>query len=78
MNCWPHGGGIFFASRLPQMVGGYCSVERANDIATLMGPKLAGKTGALALERTIERVRNCGALKAARGAEAARAFAQLK
>lgn len=72
------GGGIFFASRLPQMVGGYCSVERANDIDALMRPKLAGKTGALALERTIERVRNCGALKAARGAEAARAFAKLK
>ncbi|MFC0590073.1 M1 family metallopeptidase [Novosphingobium aquiterrae] len=72
------GGGIFFASRLPQIVGGFCSVRDADEIAALMRPKLAGKTGALELERTIERVRSCGVLKDARGAEASRAFAKLK
>jgi len=72
------GGGIFFASRLPGIVGGYCSAERADEIAALMRPKLAGKTGALELERTIERVRSCGKLKDARSAEVSRAFARLK
>ena len=72
------GGGIFFASRLPGIVSGYCSAEQADEIAALMRPTLAGKTGALALERTIERVRNCGKLKAARGAEVSKAFAKLK
>ncbi|MFM5884304.1 MAG: M1 family metallopeptidase [Novosphingobium sp.] len=72
------GGGIFFASRLPQTVSGFCSAQRADEIAALMRPKLAGKTGALELERTIERVRNCGVLKDARGAETSRAFAKLK
>ena len=59
-------GGIFFASRLPQMLNGFCSVERANEIASDLRPRLAGKTAALELERTIERVRNCGLLKNAR------------
>lgn len=72
------GGGIFFASRLPAIVGGFCSVQKADDIAALMRPKLSGKTGALELERTIERVRSCGKLKDARGAEVSRAFARLK
>lgn len=72
------GGGIFFASRLPGVVGGFCSVARAEEIAALMRPKLAGKTGALELERTIERVRSCGKLKDARSAEVSAAFARLK
>ncbi|WP_100867640.1 M1 family metallopeptidase [Novosphingobium kunmingense] len=72
------GGGIFFASRMPGVVGGFCSVARADEIAALMRPKLAGKTGALELERTIERVRSCGRLKEARAAEVSRAFAALK
>lgn len=63
------GGGIFFTSRLPSMVGGYCSVQRADEIAAFLRPKLAGKTGALDLERTVERVRSCGILKDARGGE---------
>lgn len=63
------GGGIFFTSRLPAMVGGYCSVQKADEIAAFLRPKLAGKTGALELERTVERVRSCGILKDARGAE---------
>ncbi|HVR90440.1 MAG TPA: M1 family metallopeptidase [Novosphingobium sp.] len=72
------GGGIFFASRLPGMLNGFCSVERADEIATEFRPLFAGKTGALELERTIERVRNCGRLKDARRTEVSREIARLK
>ena len=68
------GGGIFFAARLPGMVAGFCSAARADEIAALLRPQLAGKTGALELERTIERVRACGLLKDARSAEASAAL----
>ncbi|RVU05131.1 M1 family peptidase [Novosphingobium umbonatum] len=71
-------GGIFLASRLPQVFAGYCSVEKADAIAKDFAPKLAGKTGALELERTIERVRSCGKLKDARSAEASAQIAKLK
>ena len=72
------GGGIFFTAGLPRTVGGFCSAERADEIAALLQPKLAGKTGALELERTIERVRSCGLLKEARGAELSAALARIK
>ena len=72
------GGGIFFAARLPGMVGGYCSVEKADEIAAFLRPKLAGKTGALELERTVERVRSCGVLKDARGGEISAELAKVK
>lgn len=72
------GGGIFFASRLPAMVAGYCSAARADEIASLLRPKLQGKTGALGLERSIERVRSCGVLKDARGAELSAVLAKIK
>ena len=72
------GGGIFFASRLPGMVGGYCSAAKADEIAAFLRPKLAGKSGALELERTIERVRSCGVLKDARGAELSAEFKKIK
>lgn len=72
------GGGIFFASRLPAMVAGYCSVARADEIASLLRPKLQGKTGALGLERSVERVRSCGLLKDARAAALSAALAQVK
>ncbi|MGN6356576.1 MAG: M1 family metallopeptidase [Novosphingobium sp.] len=72
------GGGIFFASRLPQMLAGYCSVEKAEAFARDLRPKMAGKSAELELERTIERVRSCGMLKQARGAEASRQIARLR
>lgn len=62
------GGGIFFASRLPGALSGFCSVGRATEIEALK-PKFAGKSGALELDRAIERVKDCGVLKDARGAE---------
>ena len=72
------GGGIFFASRLPEMVSGYCSVARADEIASLLRPRLQGKTGALGLERSIERVRSCGVLQDARGVQLSAALAKVR
>lgn len=72
------GGGIFFTARLPQMLNGFCSVERAEEIARDLRPRLAGGTAELELERTIERVRSCGLLKQARGDEVSQEIAGLK
>ena len=70
-------GGIFFASKLPSMLNGFCSVARADAIAADLRPRLAGKTAELELERTVERVRSCGVLSAARKAEASKEMAAV-
>jgi hypothetical protein len=72
------GGGIFFTAGLPRTVSGFCSTSRADEIQALLGPRLAGKTGALELARTVERVRSCGTLKDARAAELSAALAKVK
>ena len=72
------GSGIFFAARLPMVFAGFCSAEKADSILKDFAPKLAGKTGELELTRTVERVRSCGALKAARAAEASAEIAKLR
>ncbi|HWU02280.1 MAG TPA: M1 family aminopeptidase, partial [Novosphingobium sp.] len=72
------GGGIFFASRLPQVMAGFCSVAKAEDIEHDFGPALKGKTAELELERVVERVRRCGQLRDARGAEASAEIARLR
>ena len=72
------GGGIFFSARLPQMLAGFCSVEKADEFARDLRGPMKGKAGELELERTIERVRSCGMLKAARGAEVSRTIARLR
>lgn len=72
------GGGIFFASRLPQMLAGFCSTEKADAMARDLRARMAGKSAELELERTIERVRSCGVLKEARGAEVSREIAKLR
>jgi hypothetical protein len=61
--------GIFFASRLPQYLNGFCSIARAEEFQRDLGPRLAGKPGELELARTIEYVRNCGVLREARTAD---------
>jgi aminopeptidase N len=71
------GAGIFFGARLPQILGNFCSVAQADEFDGLRA-KFAGKSGALELERTIERVRSCGKLKDARGAELTAAIAKMK
>ncbi|WP_298168866.1 M1 family metallopeptidase [Novosphingobium sp.] len=70
------GAGIFFGARLPQILGNFCSVASADEFDGLRA-KFAGKSGALELERTIERVRSCGKLKDVRGAELTAAIAKL-
>ena len=72
------GSGVFFAARLPQLVAGFCSAEKAQQIARDFGPRLAGKTAQLELDRTVERVRSCGFLKAARSVEASEAVGKLQ
>jgi len=66
--------GIFFGARLPQILG---DVLLDGNCGRFRRParKFAGKSGALELERTIERVRSCGKLKDARGAELTAAVA---
>lgn len=71
------GAGIFFGARLPQILGNFCSVASADEFDSLRA-KFAGKSGALELERTIERVRACGKLKDARGSELTAAILKLK
>lgn len=71
------GAGIFFGARLPQILGNFCSVASADEFDGLRA-KFAGKSGALELERTIERVRACGKLKELRGADLTAAIAKLK
>ncbi|MEO5587835.1 MAG: M1 family metallopeptidase [Novosphingobium sp.] len=72
------GGGIFFASRLPQMLAGFCSVEKSDAMARDLRARMAGKSAELELERTIERVRSCGVLREARGAEVSREIVKLR
>ena len=70
--------GIFFSSRLPQMFGRFCSVARADELERTFGPRLAGTPSELELQRAIERVRNCGVLRDARGLEISKAFEGLR
>lgn len=72
------GTGIFLARALPEVLAGYCSVAQADDIARRFRPLLADTPGALALERSIERVRNCGLLRRARGGELSAALQALR
>ena len=72
------GNGIFFAARLPQLLGGFCSVVRSREFAQDLRPRFAGKSGALELERAIERVRNCGILRDTRLAEVSRDILHLR
>jgi hypothetical protein len=70
--------GQFFATRLPQALGHFCSVEWAGRIARDFKDKLAGTPGALELDRAIERVRNCGLLDDMVGARIDNEFSTLR
>lgn len=67
-------GGIFHAARVPRMLAGFCAPIWVERMAGELRPRLAGKAGAMELERAIEKVRNCSALSAARRAETSRAM----
>ena len=72
------GDGIFFAARLPQLLGGFCSIARSREFARDLRPRFAGKPGALELERAIERVRNCGVLREVRSAEVSQEIMEMR
>ena len=54
--------GIFFSSRLPQLLNGFCSVERSREFDRDLRAQFASKSGELEFARAVERVRNCGVL----------------
>ncbi len=71
--------GIFSAGRVAGLVGNYCSVEKAGEADSLMRAKVqAGGRSTLAFDRTLEGVRDCGALKTTRSAEVTAAFKEAK
>jgi aminopeptidase N len=72
------GGGIFVVTRLPTVFAGMCSVKDADAIAHDFTAKMAGTPGQLELERTVERVRDCGLLKDARSKAVSMDIAKLK
>jgi hypothetical protein len=67
-----------FVARLPAMLSSFCSVARAAQFERELGARMQGTPGALAFARTIEKVRNCGRLKADRGAGFEAEFARLR
>ena len=71
-------GGIFYASKLPDWLGRFCSVAMSDEFASDLRPRFKGRTGELGLERAIARVRNCGVLRDQRGTAISADFAVLK
>ena len=69
------GNGIFLTSRLPAILSTSCSAERAAELDAKLGPEVR-KIGAglLDFQRSVESIRRCGELKAARGGELAAAL----
>ncbi|WP_245892560.1 M1 family metallopeptidase [Novosphingobium guangzhouense] len=66
------------STRLPQMLGRFCSVSWADRIARDFGPAFADTPGALELDRAVERVRNCGLLDDMMGTQIDAEFATLR
>ena len=54
--------GIFFSSRVPQLIAHFCSIQKAREFDRDLRPLFAGQSGELELSRAIERVRDCGIL----------------
>jgi len=71
------GGGIFLARSLPQVVSTFCSADKAQAI-TAWRPHFANNSGALELDRAIERVQDCAVLKDQRGAALSAELAAVK
>jgi hypothetical protein len=68
--------GIFLTSRLPGMFNSQCGAAAADQVEKKLGPTiLKANVGVLEYRRMLERVRNCGILKQAKGAEIAAALA---
>jgi aminopeptidase N len=68
--------GIFITSRLPGMFNSQCGAAAADRIEQVLGPKIMQlNAGVLEYRRMLERVRDCGILKAAKSGEIAAALA---
>lgn len=70
--------GVYYAARLPRAVGTFCSEEWAERIARELRPRFASGSGAIELERSIEKVRNCGVLDRELGNLISEEFVKLK
>ena len=71
------GNGIFITSRLPGMFNSQCGAVEADRVEQALGPKIMkANVAVLEFRRMLERVRNCGILKQAKGAEIAAALAE--
>ncbi len=69
------GNGIFLGSRLPSILSSSCSAERAAELDAKLGPKVrALGVGVLDFQRSVEGIRRCGQLKAARSRDMAAAL----
>lgn len=69
------GNGIFITSRLPSMFSGQCGAAQADRVEQGLGPKIMkANVAVLEFRRTLEKIRNCGLLKQAKGAEIAAAL----
>lgn len=67
--------GIFESSGLPGLPAGFCSVDKAHEIDAALRPVVKRlRQGELTLDRTVERVRDCGVLEQARGPDLAAAI----
>ncbi len=72
MNLFP----TFAHPRIVRMFDGYCAADEAENVQAFFRPKLeAMGGGALELAQTEERIRLCAALRSAKSAEIAAAFA---
>ena len=70
------GNGIFITSRLPGMFNSQCGAAEADRVEQALGPKIMkANVAVLEFRRMLERVRNCGILKQAKGAEIAAVLA---
>lgn len=60
----------FSRARLPSLFSGYCAADKADAVDRLIRPRLATLGGGeLELAQTLDAIRSCVALKAAKGAE---------
>jgi len=62
-------GGIFVTNSIPRMLAGFCSAGKADAFEADFAARLAGTPAELPFARTMESVRDCARLAAARGEE---------
>jgi hypothetical protein len=69
-DAFAKGTGIFASSSIPSLPREYCSVEKSQEIDQLLRPRvIASARGELPFDRMLERIRNCGTLKAMKAKE---------